>query len=106
MTRQAMNGTAFWAAVNQQLSETSHAKTVNDVLRIFSAERNPYGADFDGMAGDAFFAGSGGDKTLFGALTEAGWRVIMRKAPYFWAMTSPDGEKLTYIEGDIYRGVR
>lgn len=101
-----MNGTAFWAAVNRQLSEASQAKTVDDVLRIFSAERNPYGPDFEGMAGDAFFAGSGGDEILSDALTKAGWRVITWKSSYFWVMAAPDGQELTYIEGDIYRGIR
>lgn len=53
----------------------------------------------------AFFAGSGGDATLAGALHCAGWRIISSGASYYYTMAHPDtNETLMYIEGDVVRG--
>lgn len=94
----------FWDLVNAQLAELRTATSADDVLRILSAERNPYGADFDGAAGDAFFAGSGGDATVAEALGAAGWEMVWRQASYNFVMEAPNGDLITYVEGDIYRG--
>lgn len=96
---------SFWELVRAQLDEVRReAKTADDVLRIMSSERNPYGSDWDGQAGDGFFAGSGGDDTLWGALVEAGWTVVWSESNIYWVAQAPNGDKVTYIEGDIYRG--
>jgi hypothetical protein len=95
----------FWVKVRAQLEEAKSARSAEDVLRIFSRERNPYG-NSEMVAGDGFFAGSGGDDTLSDALEEAGWGFVWSKAFYWWAMKAPDGSVITYIEGDIYRGSR
>lgn len=94
----------FWTKVKAQLSEARSAESADDVIRIFSPERNPYG--HAKVAGDGFFAGSGGDHTLDEALEEAGWSWVWSKAGYYWAMRAPDGSMITYVEGDIYRGNR
>lgn len=55
----------------------------------------------------AFFAGSGGERTLSSALREAGWRQLWCEASYHYAMYSPlTLEVLTYTEGDIDAGNR
>ena len=87
----------FWAMIDAQLGEARSAKSADDVIRIFSE-------DVDGMsAGDAFFAGSGGDETLMGALYDAGWKFVDGDSIYY-VMRAPDGSEITYVEGDIYKG--
>jgi hypothetical protein len=93
---------AFWAAVEAQLGELRSARNADDVLRILAHERNPYG-DPEMVAGDGFFAGSGDDADE--ALSDAGWTYDFYQARYFWARSAPDGSAITYVEGDIYRGV-
>lgn len=92
----------FWAAVDQQLTELKSATSADDVLRILSPERNPYGAD--SCSADGFFAGSGGDDSVWGSLIEAGWTLVWAEASYHYVMRAPDGSAITYVEGDIYRG--
>jgi hypothetical protein len=96
----------FWAKVAAQLKELESAKGADDVARILSRERNPYGREWDGQAGGTigFFAGSGGDGTVAGALRTAGWDYVWSAASYHWCMAAPDGSMITYVEGDIYAG--
>jgi hypothetical protein len=96
-----MTSNTFWATIGAQLKEASTAGTADDVLRIFSADRNPYGP---GHSAGPFFAGSGGDATLRDALYEAGWSLAWSKASYHYAMRAPDGSGITYVEGDLYPG--
>lgn len=93
----------FWTTIKEQLEELKSAKSADDVIRILSHERNPYGEKCGSAAG--FFAGSGGDGTVRDSLIEAGWTVIRAKAPYYYSMRAPDGSVITYIEDDIYRGL-
>lgn len=99
----------FWAAVAQQLEELRSAKSADDVLRILSPERNPYvtvlGREPSASA-DAFFAGSGGEDNVETALRDTGWQFVWMRAGYWWAMRAPNGDVITYVEGDIYRGDR
>ena len=92
----------FWAVIDAQLTELRTAKTADDVLRILSRERNPLGPNT--AAGEGFFAGSGGDGSVEEALSAAGWRHTWRQTHYYWVMQAPNGDKVTYVEGDIYRG--
>ena len=89
----------FWEEIEAQLALVRQARTVNDVIAAL-------GGSEGASAGDAFFGGSGGDETLFGALIDAGWRVRSIESDYYFVATSPGGEALTYIEGDVYRGNR
>lgn len=103
-----MSTDPFWVAVKAQLTELASAKSADEVVRILSPERNPYrldNPDWDGMDGGAqgFFAGSGGDDTVWEALDKAGWEQTWGTLIYF-AMRAPDGSFITYCEGDIYRG--
>jgi hypothetical protein len=93
---QPMND-SFWAAIDAQLKELTNAACADDVIRILGGAAS---------SGDAFFAGSGGDGSVEGALDEAGWTHAWREAHYHWAMRSPNGDGITYVEGDIYRGVQ
>lgn len=89
----------FWAQIDAQLEELKQAKTADDVIRILG------GAD-QASAGEAFFAGSGGDGRVEDSLETAGWTFAWREAHYYWAMHAPNGDGITYVEGDIYRGIQ
>jgi hypothetical protein len=54
-------------------------------------------------SGEGFFAGSGGDGTAMGALLQAGWVATRPEASYYYVMRAPGGDKITYVEGDIFR---
>jgi hypothetical protein len=89
---------SFWAAIDAQLAQLEQAKTADDVLRILA---NGQGPD------RGFFGGSGGDGSVYEALSEAGWSVAWFEAGYYWAMRQPDNRGgITYVEGDIMRGVQ
>lgn len=94
----------FWDVIKEQLTELRSAKTADDVMRILSLERNPYGPDWDGAAGNAFFAGGGGDDRVYESLQDAGWHMLWYEAHYHYAMRAPNGDIITYVEGDVYRG--
>jgi hypothetical protein len=91
----------FWETVDAQLAELRSAKSADDVLRILSLERNPYGPG--SASGDGFFAGGDGGEMLE-ALADAGWSLEWIEADYHWRMRAPNGDKIKYVEGDIYRG--
>jgi hypothetical protein len=103
-----MSADPFWTAVAAQLSELRTAASADDVLRILAPARNPYGPGWDSMDGAAegFFAGSGGNDSVWDALDDAGWSQVWARAAFFYALTAPDGSVITYIEGDVYRGDR
>lgn len=92
----------FWEAIDSQLAEATKAKSAADVMRIFRTEANPYG-DPGITNAKAFFGGSGGDATLYGALMKAGWTWV-KGDDIFWVMKAPNGDLITYVEGDIYEG--
>lgn len=104
---------AFWTAVRQQITELRTAATADDVLRILGPDRNPYRLEnpsWDGMDGQGFFAGGDADDVA-DALGDAGWeRVWSSPKPgeghCFYAMRAPNGDVITYCEGDVYRGDR
>ena len=91
----------FWTVIAEQIAELRTAKTADEVLHILRPERNPYGP---GHSSHAFFAGSGGDDSVMEALTDAGWVRTWAKASYYWVMRAPDGSKITYVEGDVFKG--
>jgi hypothetical protein len=91
----------FWAVIQAQVGELTSAATAQDVLRILATERAP-GNPL--VAGDGFFAGSGGDDSVWEALSEAGWQIIWSRADYYFVAKAPDGSTITYVEGDIYLG--
>lgn len=91
----------FWAAIDAQITELELAKTADEVIEICNRYSPP-------SSGDAFFAGSGGDKQVIDALSDAGWRFAWIKATYYWGAYAPidsDGSAIHYVEGDIYRGI-
>lgn len=89
----------FWAAIDAQLESLKHATTADEVIAILGGK--------DGASvGDAFFAGSGGDGSVEDSLVDAGWSYAWREAHYYWAMRSPKGDGITYVEGDVYKGIQ
>lgn len=99
-----MGSDGFWATIAQQVEELRTARSADDVVRILSDERNPLGPGHKDGAADGFFAGGGGDDTVWNALTDARWSVVWAEADYYFLVRAPDGSHITYIEGDIYRG--
>jgi hypothetical protein len=72
-------------------------KTVNDVIRIL-------GEHYDPSAAGAFFPG-GSDRSLLGTLMETpGRSTVWVNADYHFAARDSQGDALTYVEGDVYRG--
>lgn len=96
----------FWTVIAEQHKELESARCADDVLRILSHDRNPYGPNWEGAAEEAFFAGGGGSKTVSEALEIAGWTTIWAESSVYYTMCAPDGSLITYIEGDIKRGDR
>ncbi len=88
----------FWNTISDQLTTIRNTQptTVAQVTEIL-------GGSAAASAGDAFFAGSGGDDQLSEALDDAGWKIRGIEFPYYYTATHPaTGETLTYIEGDVY----
>lgn len=93
---------AFWAAIEQQLEALKTAKTADEVFAIC-----PRVTNLSAGGAEGFFGGSGGDEQVEDSLVVAGWDFAWRDATYYWAMTPPDGgDGITYVEGDLYRGVQ
>ena len=89
---------SFWSEIDQQLDALRTARTAADVFRILGTDSAQDGA------ARAFFAGGGGDVLPDEPLMEAGWRFVAHEAPYYWCMRAPNGDEVSYVEGDIYLG--
>lgn len=98
----------FWKAIDASLDtiETDKSDTFDKVRDALNTpEAREYGA-VTWSKDSAFFGGSGGDRSLMLALVAAGWRVIWSESSYFYvARHTVTGETLTYIEGDVQRGI-
>ena len=93
---------AFWEMIDQQIKLLEKAQTADEVIAILP---NVLGeVDFPASGADGFFMGSGGDQSVREALNEAGWRTTWSEASYYYVIQAPNGDKITYIEGDIYKG--
>ena len=84
----------FWDEIDAKLQELNFAHSADDVINMLGSP----------SAGDAFFAGGGGDGNVCESLRTAGWSWVWFEADYHWCMEAPDGTFITYVEGDIYRG--
>jgi len=89
----------FWAEVDKQAVALESATSATEVLAITAkAPGDPNRAN-----GEGFYAGDGGD--VYDALTAAGWGVAWLDASYYFCLVAPNGaSRITYVEGDIYRG--
>jgi len=85
----------FWAEIERQLAELRTATTADRVIEVL-------GGPAEGA--DAFFGGSGGEDSVSESLADAGWRTVWSEASYYYVMQAPNGDKITYVEGDVYRG--
>lgn len=103
----------FWGQIRDQLRRirTDKPDTFDGLRSILgdpaydriTDEVNRNG-DRDLAPDQAFFAGSGGDDTLFDALLDAGWMALTFQAQYHYRAKHPgSGEVIDYIEGDLYR---
>ena len=101
----------FWNSIDKALDTIAETKPdtfdgVRDILHEYGDPEYPQPCTYDKRDGQAFFAGSGGDKPLRASLNVAGWRTVWSEASYYYVMIHPaTGEFLTYIEGDVMRGV-
>lgn len=97
----------FWKRIDKALDTIAETKpdTFDGVRDILHQHGDPDGISSQGDD-KAFFAGSGGDKPLRVSLNAAGWRTVWSEANYYYVMAHPKtGELLSYIEGDVERGV-
>jgi len=94
-----MSTDPFWQHIDQQLSDLRSAKTADDVFRIC-----PTVPDLAASNAQGFFGGGGGDGTVLDALLDSGWTPVCIDAWYYWVLLAPNGDQVTYVEGDIYRG--
>lgn len=96
----------FWHQINKQLDDLRAAASADDAVRILNTlpgDAEDYWRDLVAeKVADAFFAGSGGDRTVAASLREAGWTNVWVETPYFWCKQAPDGSCVTYVEGDVY----
>jgi hypothetical protein len=94
------NLTDFWTAYEQCCNELVGVQTVDEVMRICKGH-------FGASSEEAFFPGGCGDQELLPILLDAGWNPAWTQASYFFAIRQPDSrEGLTYIEGDLARGIQ
>lgn len=113
----------FWGQIEHQLDriETEKPSTFDAIREILT---DPGYAEIvkentrNGVRGEhlptndpahdpdaAFFAGSGGDSSLWESLWVAGWSFVRQRGAFHYAAQHPiSGEWLTYIEGDVLRG--
>jgi hypothetical protein len=97
-----MSLTDFWKAIDFQIDDLEEQKP-KSAAAVFSilGGTPPVGIS----PGKAFFAGSGGDRGILRPLENAGWRIVWIEAAYFWCIRHPEtGDKITYVEGDLYEG--
>lgn len=94
-----MSSDPFWQGIDAQLD-----RIISEKPQTFKALNEIIPGAPSLSAAPAFFAGSGGDRTVMSALGRAGWKLGSMEASYYYTMVSPTGEKITYIEGDIYPG--
>jgi hypothetical protein len=104
----------FWQQIDAQLDriETEKPDTFDGVRAILLDTQYAAVVDDVNLNGvrtfgpdAAFFAGSGGDRSLWGALHTAGWARVWSGASYYYMVQHPiTAETLTYCEGDVLRG--
>lgn len=88
----------FWENVDAALVGAQRSKTADELIAALNEQHPP-------SSGAAFFAGSGGDHQLIGALDRTYWKVHSVEADYHWkAVSKIDGSQIEYVEGDVYRG--
>lgn len=88
----------YWREYAECLDRVASCSTVQAVFDVLTEFYAP-------SSGVAFHPG-GADRDLLGTLTGAGWIVAWIEAPYLYALRQPDRQDgLTYVEGDLYRGV-
>lgn len=85
----------YFAKVDATIPALKQAKTPDEVIAILLTLDPPSSAE-------AFWRGDGDE--LLGALYDAGWKSHAYEAPYYWVLTAPNGEHLSYTEGDVHKG--
>jgi hypothetical protein len=86
---------AYWDQIDKVTKTVETAKTPDEVVALLLTIAPP-------SSGDAFYGGDGDD--LLAALYDAGWASHRYEAPYYWVVTAPNGEHLSYTEGDVSKG--
>lgn len=93
-----MNLDSYWDRYDKTLARVVEEKPQSmDALKAILDTFEPP------SSGEAFFPG-GADETLGEALRAAGWSISYREGDYVWVGTSKTGEKVSHVEGDLYRG--
>lgn len=96
-----MNLDGYWAAYDRTLARIRNEKpaTFAQLKAILDTFEPP-------SSGEAFFP-DGADDTLAAALDDAGWALHWVEGSYlYYAKHGLTRAQLTYVEGDIYEGIR
>lgn len=91
----------FWQNIAGQLERLEHATSAAQVFEVCPPIPGTSAPNAQG-----FFEGGGGDTLPIEPLVAAGWKTVEWRARYWWAMRAPNGDIVTYIEGDLYLGDR
>ena len=89
---------SFWTDYDDGCRNLDGVQSVDEVIAIC---KRWWGRS----SGEAFFPGGSGDAELLSILMGAGWEPVWVQAYYFFAIRDPQGDGLTYTEGDIDRGI-
>lgn len=102
----------YWASIDKALDTIAETEPdtfdgVRDILHQYGDPEYPQPCTVTKRADHAFYAGSGGDKPVRVSLNVAGWVTVWSEASYYYVMMHrASGEFLSYVEGDVQRGVR
>ena len=87
----------YWAAVDAALTEVRQATTVDEVIDALNRHHQK-------SSGDAFFAGDYDDMYCALMFDAPRWGLVWSEAAYYWCARDSQGNTLSYVEGDVYRG--
>ena len=101
----------FWDDVGHMLDDVARCDTFDGVRAVLlddrfervAAERARQGVVTDDPD-TATFVGSGGTRSLYGALVRGGWWYVRGTLHDFVVYHPASGDTLSYLEGDVVRG--
>lgn len=96
-TQPEQNLGSFWQRIDRQLAAVAAATSTAEVLAVCPQIE-------DVSSGDGFCASGSGSDFMDALCGDGRWRIVWADADYHWAAIAPNGDRLTYCEGDLYDG--
>lgn len=91
-----MTADDYWTNYDACLDRVLAGLTADELIRTCNEH-------YAKSVGNAFFPG-GGNRDMLGTLMESGWSTVWVRAEYYFAAKDRNGDAVTYVEGDLYRG--